>query len=162
MFMRYFFLYDLDLALKRHGDHKWAEELGLFFVAGMLLLMAKPLWQLRRARLLLIGTTCGATMLLSGRPNGALAILIPILTILVGSAQTTFVSAAARFGDFSYGVYIYTFPVQQTVWCVIGDRQGVASSIVISIAATGCLAGLSWHLVEKNAVKLKPFIPKTG
>ncbi|MFF7587464.1 acyltransferase family protein [Kitasatospora purpeofusca] len=57
--------------------------------------------------------------------------------------------------DFSYGVYIYAFPIQQglALWHV--QRHGYAvytgASVVLALVA----AVLSWYLVEKPALKLK-------
>jgi peptidoglycan/LPS O-acetylase OafA/YrhL len=58
--------------------------------------------------------------------------------------------------DYSYGIYIYAFPVQQTLasfWPQMSLWTYLASTLVITVA----LAALSWHFVEKPALKLKPF-----
>ena len=63
---------------------------------------------------------------------------------------------ATRFGDASYGVYIWAFPIQQTLvqeiagrlepWCVIA----LATPIVLALAYA------SWRLVERPALRHKP------
>jgi peptidoglycan/LPS O-acetylase OafA/YrhL len=58
--------------------------------------------------------------------------------------------------DYSYGIYIYAFPVQQTVasfWPQMPLTAYLLSTFVITVA----LAATSWHFVEKPALKLKPF-----
>ena len=62
---------------------------------------------------------------------------------------------AARFGDLSYGLYIYGWPVEQTVSYL---RPGASwwQLFLISLIATAAVAFLSWHLVEKRALSLKP------
>jgi len=62
---------------------------------------------------------------------------------------------AARFGDLSYGLYIYGWPVEQTVSYL---RPGASwgELFLFSMIATAAVALLSWHLVEKRALSLKP------
>lgn len=63
----------------------------------------------------------------------------------------------AKYGDFSYGIYIYAFPVQQLVSHYFGSEITPAKSMVFSFPITLFFAVFSWHLVEKNAMKLKKF-----
>ena len=55
--------------------------------------------------------------------------------------------------DFSYGIYIYAFPVQQIVInkMTLGFYEGMAVSMVIT---TG-IAAISWNLVEKRFLRNK-------
>jgi len=57
--------------------------------------------------------------------------------------------------DYSYGIYIYAWPVQEllVVWGV--QRLGYPAYVVIGVAATVPLAVASWWLVEKRALSLK-------
>lgn len=57
-------------------------------------------------------------------------------------------------GDYSYGVYIYAFPVQQTVAALI-PGVSVSSMLFISAAIALLLGALSWHLLERHALALK-------
>ena len=57
---------------------------------------------------------------------------------------------AARFGDLSYGLYIYGWPIEQ---CVVYFSGGTAPwwvVFLISTAVTVPVAFLSWHLIEKR------------
>jgi peptidoglycan/LPS O-acetylase OafA/YrhL len=57
---------------------------------------------------------------------------------------------AARFGDLSYGLYIYGWPVEQ---CVVYFSGATAPWWVVFLTAapvTAAVAFLSWHLVEKR------------
>lgn len=59
-----------------------------------------------------------------------------------------------RIGDYSYGVYIYAFPVQQSVAAFLPGIS-VAEMFQLSLFFTFLLAMLSWHLIEKPALALK-------
>ena len=61
-----------------------------------------------------------------------------------------------RLGDYSYGTYIYAFPMQQTVQ-YLNPQGGWAANVAFAIPPTIVLAILSWHLVEKRALALAKF-----
>ncbi|UQX88186.1 acyltransferase [Jatrophihabitans telluris] len=60
-----------------------------------------------------------------------------------------------RIGDLSYGTYIYAFPLQMLLAEYGLQRHGPAIFVLASIALAGVAALLSWHLVEKHALRLK-------
>ena len=64
-----------------------------------------------------------------------------------------------RFGDFSYGVYIFAWPIM-TFGAHFGlpQRGWIVYHLVI-IIATHVVAFLSWHLIEKPAMSLKNWTP---
>lgn len=60
-----------------------------------------------------------------------------------------------RFGDLSYGTYIYAFPVQQAAALALGAAATWYWNLAISLPIVLGLAWLSWHYVEKPALMLK-------
>jgi peptidoglycan/LPS O-acetylase OafA/YrhL len=58
-------------------------------------------------------------------------------------------------GDYSYGVYIYAWPVQQSVIHYFGSMDPL-TNIALALPVTMALAWLSWTLVEKPALALVP------
>ncbi|HEX3883932.1 MAG TPA: acyltransferase [Stellaceae bacterium] len=57
---------------------------------------------------------------------------------------------AARFGDLSYGLYIYGWPIEQCVVYASGDTAKWWQVFLIATAISTLAAFLSWHLVEKR------------
>jgi len=59
-----------------------------------------------------------------------------------------------RVGDYSYGLYVYAFPVQQTI---VAQVPGLAPMelFAISSAVTLALAAISWHALERPALAFK-------
>lgn len=81
-------------------------------------------------------------------------IILPIIVILFGLHSTKFIcNISHRMGDISYGIYIYSFPVQQTLMYFFKLDQ--VSLLIYCLPITVLLGFLSWHLVEKKALKYK-------
>jgi peptidoglycan/LPS O-acetylase OafA/YrhL len=64
------------------------------------------------------------------------------------------ITAWGKNGDFSYGIYIYGMIIQQAILTVAGVLNPYVLSL-LSLIAVFPFAWLSWHLIEKNALKLK-------
>lgn len=62
-----------------------------------------------------------------------------------------------KLGDYSYGIYIYAFPVQQSVAALMPGVT-VLQMVVISAAITMALAVLSWHFLEKPVLRHKAYL----
>jgi peptidoglycan/LPS O-acetylase OafA/YrhL len=56
-----------------------------------------------------------------------------------------------RLGDYSYGMYIYAFPVEQAI-SALHKGCSPAVMMVLSLPATLAFAIFSWHFVEKPAL----------
>lgn len=61
----------------------------------------------------------------------------------------------ARIGDWSYGAYLYGFPVQQVLAHYKLHEFSFAAYVAVCTVVTFALAGLSWHGVEKQALRWK-------
>ena len=55
-------------------------------------------------------------------------------------------------GDFSYGIYIYAFPIQQCLALAGVQHHGRAVFMIASLALSALAGLLSWHLLEKHAI----------
>lgn len=123
-------------------------DFGMFYLAGTVV----SRWTAPRTWLwaILAGIAaawplCDApTRLVLGFPAIALA------TLLVGLLPIPVLARVGRFGDFSYGLYIWAFPVQQILVGILGAQGSTPWRLAIGGAlGTLPLAVLSWHLVEK-------------
>ena len=61
----------------------------------------------------------------------------------------------ARVGDWSYGAYLYGFPVQQVLAHYKLQEASFAGYVIAATVLTFTLAALSWHWVEKQALRWK-------
>jgi peptidoglycan/LPS O-acetylase OafA/YrhL len=85
----------------------------------------------------------------------AFSLLGGYLTIYLATARRIRLPRAARFGDLSYGLYIYGWPVQSSVALLIGETAAWWQVFLGGMAASLALAFVSWHCVEKPALRLK-------
>jgi peptidoglycan/LPS O-acetylase OafA/YrhL len=60
-----------------------------------------------------------------------------------------------KYGDFSYGLYIYAFPVQEMIVYLSHNHLSPLENFLLAFPITLVFAVLSWRLVERNALKLK-------
>ncbi|MFD5088642.1 acyltransferase family protein, partial [Kitasatospora sp. NPDC058406] len=67
--------------------------------------------------------------------------------------------AVGRRHDYSYGVYIYGFPVEQAAALLGFARFGVLGFFAAAMTATLALAAFSWHVVEEPAMRLRNWAP---
>ncbi|MEP6841963.1 MAG: acyltransferase [Pseudolysinimonas sp.] len=78
-------------------------------------------------------------------------IAVPILVLSLGLRSAPIVRRVGRFGDFSYGTYLWAFPVQQAVVLLV-PKMPLVLDILVVVAITGALAFASWHLIEHRAL----------
>lgn len=100
----------------------------------------------------------GATILFIGLIAGfgflAFLLTFPLIIITFAHLPIPVLSTWGKHGDFSYGIYIYAWPVQQMIvsyWRTIDP----ITHIVLTLGIVTPLAYISWHLIEKRALKLK-------
>jgi peptidoglycan/LPS O-acetylase OafA/YrhL len=63
-------------------------------------------------------------------------------------------------GDFSYGVYVYAFPIQQAVIALMPRPMHWTVNVLIALPLTLMFAIASWHLVEHPALQWKKRLGK--
>ncbi|MBI5344938.1 MAG: acyltransferase [Deltaproteobacteria bacterium] len=80
---------------------------------------------------------------------------VPYLVLYAAFARVPYLKNFGRHGDFSYGMYVYAFPVQQTLMSFYQGGLSLLGFFLAAFAVTLFLAILSWGFVEKPALKLK-------
>lgn len=83
-----------------------------------------------------------------------------VLALGYGSLYLAYVPAGCirafnRMGDYSYGIYIYAFPVQVTVHQLLPELS-VTGMFVVAMPMTFALAVMSWTFVESPALHGRP------
>ncbi|MDR1676073.1 MAG: acyltransferase [Tannerella sp.] len=78
----------------------------------------------------------------------AFAILIVSFAYYFGK-----LAVVSRYGDFSYGFYLYHFPVIQCFLCIDWMKNHPAGLFLTCFCTVSALACLSWHLLEKRILR---------
>jgi peptidoglycan/LPS O-acetylase OafA/YrhL len=82
------------------------------------------------------------------------SIPIAYCTIYVGMLRLPLVAPFNK-GDYSYGIYLFNFPIQQTVVHFFPGVSHWWLPLLISVPLTVLFAAVSWHWIEKPTLKLK-------
>lgn len=84
----------------------------------------------------------------------ALCLSITYAVLWFGHLPALWLHGFRRLGDYSYGTYLYAFPIQGlAVWS--WGQMTPALNIALSLPPTLFCAVLSWHLVERPALRLR-------
>lgn len=77
---------------------------------------------------------------------------LPYLVAYAAYVPAGFIRRYNALGDYSYGTYIYAFPVQQSLAALV-PGIGIPAMIAGALSATCALAVASWHAVERPAIQ---------
>ncbi len=126
--------------------------LGLFFSAGCVCFLYRE--KIPHSTAAFVGCLIVAGVSL---PLGAFGLIAPI-AMTYAFLWLAFSFPFARFdtrGDFSYGIYIYAFPVQQGLALLRIHEEGFGLYFTSSLLLTAVLAFLSYRLIEAPCLRLK-------
>jgi peptidoglycan/LPS O-acetylase OafA/YrhL len=79
--------------------------------------------------------------------NVILCPILSYLTILIGLTKMPSIPVFRR-GDYSYGIYLYGYPIQQLVVLLGFDRLVWWQNSLLSVPLITLFAAFSWHVVE--------------
>jgi peptidoglycan/LPS O-acetylase OafA/YrhL len=128
-------------------------DLSLPFVFGM----AFWLWRDRLPLTLwAVAGLLGAASLARGTSLGTplLVAFLAYATFWAGFVPKGPIRAWNRLGDYSYGMYVYAFPLQGLAVWLAGPLTPMAN-VALALPVTLVFAILSWHLVERPARALR-------
>jgi len=127
------------------------------FLGGVLFHLYRDVIRLHWAIVCAVFLGCAV---LSSLPHGAYYLPLPCayLTIYLGmmNPRRTWLVAS---GDYSYGLYLFGYPIQQSIAAAGPWAHHWWVNIGLGLPAALVLAFLSWHGVERPALGLRRFIP---
>jgi peptidoglycan/LPS O-acetylase OafA/YrhL len=134
---------------------KYIVHFGIWFTAGMALSVTSQYWLRYKARIAAVSFILLLGLFTKQMPFAILYVLWPVFVLSFGNCKTAIISGLDKFGDPSYGVYIYGFVVQQTLMYYCYPSISLMAFLGLSIAISLLLGYISWHLIEKRALRWK-------
>lgn len=150
---------NLELFGGLNTDPNKPRFLAFFFVGSLFYLYRKHIQMSHR-----IATVIFSGLVLTAiTQSTALFFILYTLSLAYITLYLAYLPAGAvrkfnYLGDYSYGIYIYAFPVQQASVALF-PGIGIVEMLAIATPVTLLLAIASWHLIEKPALRLKRKIP---
>ncbi len=142
------------LEIARDGQEEATLRLLSMFFAGAAFQVAArrvPLdW---RIFLVMLGGLIAAAAVDSRIFAALFVLVVPYMVLFLAYAPGGAIRGYNRIGDYSYGLYLYAFPIQQALAALL-PGIGLWSMVVLATLATMLCAVMSWHLVEKPALAL--------
>lgn len=133
------------------------ERAFLFFVAGSV----AYLFRFKIPFNALLATTAVAISIpLLQAPGFAVLAAIPVVycVIYVGLSRLPTTQLFSS-GDYSYGIYLYAYPIQQTIVALSPIQYRLwYVNILLALPIVVAIAALSWHFVERPFLTLKQHI----
>ena len=124
-----------------------------FFLSGAAIYYCFP-WFMRSLKWLFPAALVGAVL----AQHFSIAPMLPacLAIVVMAIAFGPYLGNAGKYGDISYGIYIYHYPIIQTViFFGLFDQHSWAALVLVLIISTS-ISFISWHFVEK------PFLQKTS
>jgi peptidoglycan/LPS O-acetylase OafA/YrhL len=145
-------LYAITEAMPFHARIENLARLGLPFAIGMSFWVWRAFIPLSWP---LVGIALVAAVLLRPTPlfGFALTLALAYGVFVLGYARTAIFGGYTRLGDYSYGTYVYAFPLQQLV-ASFGVVSPIANMTLTLLAVLPC-AVMSWTFVEAPALRLR-------
>lgn len=147
-------LYLINIFFFSFGIGGFYSELFIYFGAGMLYYLFKNWIKLNG----IFAILSFIIVLFTARTdlfNFTFAIFGGFLILYLAFNPKIKLNNFGKYGDFSYGIYIYGFPVQQTMTYLFHNQLTPGMNFLLSFPVALLFAILSWNFVEKRALNYK-------
>lgn len=134
-------------------SHIGGRQLVLFFLAGILLYLNRSIIP-RSGILALVSLAIGFIFLHNSNLVYMAALPIAYITVWLGLLTPPKIPVIMS-GDYSYGIYLYAGPVQQTLVNSTEIGKTYIGNVLLSLLFVSLFAAFSWHFIEKPTLKLK-------
>jgi len=156
----YFVYYGRSVSPSGWG-HFWGleisqiQELFTYFLAGMAFFVLRDYIKIDRHFAMISIVILSLSIYYGGIKE--LYIIFGSYLIIYFALSNSFFYHFSKYGDYSYGLYIYAFPIQQTVTHFFGGKMPPFLNFFLSLILTLIVAIFSWHLIEKQALRYKAY-----
>jgi peptidoglycan/LPS O-acetylase OafA/YrhL len=125
-----------------------------FFIAAWMYAARTRIPMKFSAAFCFVVTMLGASLISHGAFEAVYRVLLPYLVLYLAYVPRGLIRRYNLIGDFSYGIYIYAFPLQQMTAAMFPGIS-VVGLFVMAAGATIVVATLSWYLVESPTLRLR-------
>ena len=142
------------LTIRFGGDVDRMPRLTTYFLAGMAFYLYRDRLPYSKTWFALSLAGIVGSLLLH-IPLIILPLLLPYALFYIAFNTNLKLENFARHGDYSYGTYLYAFPIQQLLIQYAGRWLNPYILFLLSWPLTVMVAAASWYLIEKPFLKLK-------
>jgi len=126
----------------------------IYFFLGTIFYLYRDILKLRRS-IALISTLLLIGFYFTPFLEVYLYIYMPYTILYLAINAPTFGKFIVKHGDFSYGIYIFGYLVQNTIYSLFGEELNVFTGVVLALSITFIIAFFSWKFIESKALQLK-------
>jgi peptidoglycan/LPS O-acetylase OafA/YrhL len=127
---------------------------GIYFLSGALFYFFENEIK-NNSTLVIIVLSITISLLLLLQMKAIIAHLLVPLSVFSISFMKGRLNSFGQMGDFSYGMYIYAYPIQQTIIYFLGNEMNILTHFLLSFIMTMPFAIFSWNFIEKRALSFK-------
>jgi peptidoglycan/LPS O-acetylase OafA/YrhL len=146
-----------------HLDVFHSIDFGIYFLLGMLMYVYRNQVPLKGTLALVLFAAWMMTYLVAETGLIPLSAIVWVryfslsyIVLYLAFLKSPF-NSFGNYGDFSYGIYIYGFPVQQSIIALLGKQTPAYQVTLLAFIIVLPLAWISWNYIEQPAMRLKRF-----